>query len=730
MPHMRNSWPSVLVLLAMFLFAGRTARAQEDLNVIAGKGNPWLSFTDAPNSLYHYLSDQAISLLDRRASEITELNSLADWQKRQSHIRETLMRIVGPFPQKTPLKAKVVRTVDKGWYRMEHIVYESQPSFYVTSSLFIPSALKKREKAPAVIYCSGHAEQGYRSDVYLHVILNLVKKGFIVFAFDPVGQGERLEYFDPAKGKSSVGGPTSEHAHPGSQAFITGSSQAKYMIWDGIRAVDYLLTRKEVDPARIGITGRSGGGTQSAYIAAFDDRIKAAAPECYITSFKRLLQSIGPQDAEQNFPGGISNDIDHADLLLVRAPKPALMITTTRDMFSIQGARETAREVSRIYHAYGHDDDFGMVEDDAPHASTEKNRESMYAFFQKQLNRPGDSTDEDIALPAKDDVRVTASGQVSVSLGGETVFSLNRREAERLSAALDSARTNETKHLTNAVAQARKLSGYREPDTAEPVFAGRIPRDGYAIEKYFIKGEGEYMVPFLLCVPAQPNHKAVLYLHPAGKESAVTADDNVAWFARNGFMVLAPDLPGVGELGHGAFKGDSYLRGISHNIWYESLLIGRSITAIQAADVAKLVSMLQKTFRAEGVYAVARKEMAPVLLHAAAFVPEIKRIALIEPLSSYRSLVTSRSYYSPFIPAAVAGMLRAYDLPDLAASLAPRPLMMIGAINGNGETDGVEEDMSFIRDTYKKQGVGDQLVIAPPAEAEGLNPFFERWTKD
>src|SRR5690606_16564202 len=151
----------------------------------------------------------------------------------------------------------------------------------------------------------------------------------------------------------------------------------------GIRAVDYLLSRKEVDVNRIGITGRSGGGTQSAYIAAFDERIKAVAPECYITSFKRLLESIGPQDAEQNLPGGLSLGIDHGDLLMVRAPKPALMITTTGDFFSIQGARETAVEVSRMYKAFNAGDNFGMCEDDAGHAPTTKNREALYEFFQK-----------------------------------------------------------------------------------------------------------------------------------------------------------------------------------------------------------------------------------------------------------------------------------------------------------------------------------------------------------
>ena len=195
-------------------------------------------------------------------------------------------------------------------------------------------------------------------------------------------------------GKSIVGGPTTEHSYPGTQAFITGSSQARYMIWDGIRAVDYLLTRKEVDPERIGITGRSGGGTQSAYIAAMDDRIYAAAPECYITTFTRLLQTMGNQDAEQNLFNEISRGIDHGDLLAVRAPRPALMITTTRDIFSIQGAMETEKEVSLIYKAYGRASDFGRAEDDTSHASTRKNREAMYAFFQKHLKNPGSPKDE------------------------------------------------------------------------------------------------------------------------------------------------------------------------------------------------------------------------------------------------------------------------------------------------------------------------------------------------
>ncbi len=399
----------LLLLVSCLPFS---ARAQDDLDVIHGK-NQWLQYTDAKNALYQHFSKEAFDHLQKRKQYVAQTQTQEQWKQRQEWIKRSLHEVVGTFPARTPLNARVVRTITMDGYRVEHVLFESRPGFYVTSSLYVPGTLRKKEKAPAIIYCSGHATEGYRSDVYQHVILNLVKKGFIVFAFDPVGQGERLEYFDPATNKSRAGGPTSEHSYPGSQAFITGSSQANYMIWDGIRAVDYLLTRKEVDASRIGITGRSGGGTQSAYIAAFDDRIHAVAPENYITNFTRLLESIGPQDAEQNFARAISEGLDHGDLLIVRAPKPALMITTTRDMFSIQGARETADEVSRVYESFGSQSAFGMVEDDAPHASTKKNREAMYAFFREHLKNPGQTTDEQIALAA----HVRASGnrlQISV----------------------------------------------------------------------------------------------------------------------------------------------------------------------------------------------------------------------------------------------------------------------------------------------------------------------------
>lgn len=714
-------------IIIVFL-ASTSVTAQKEFDDNRGTQH-WMKFSDAANSLYHYLAAQAYSYLDKRSDKIASLSTLAQWQERQKWIAATLKEAVGPFPAKTPLNAKLTKSFDKEGYRIEDIIYESQPGYYVTSTLFIPKGLKKGTKFPAIIYCSGHSDDGYRSIIYQHEILNLVKKGFVVFAFDPMGQGERLQYYDPKTGKSRFRWPSYEHSYPGAQLFITGNSLAQNFIWDGIRAIDYLLTRKEVDAGRIGITGGSGGGTQSAYIAAFDERIKATAPRNYFTNFTRIYDSMGPQDAEQNFFYGVKRGIDMADLLLVRAPKPALMVTTTRDMFPIQGAIETLKEVAELYRVYGKPENIAMVTDDAPHASTKKNREAFYAFFQKFLDNPGNSSDEETDS-LSEELKVTPTGQLATSFKGETAFSLNRKDAERRMEKLRSVRKDFPGYLSGMLDSAKKLSGYREPkEVHEPIFAGRIQREGYVIEKYLVKGEGDYMIPYLLLKPEKSSHKALLYLNPAGKSADSAEGGQMEWFARNGITVLAPDMVGTGELGPGIFQGDSYIDGVAYNLWFASMLIGRSIVGIQAGDVVRLADLLKKDNNIHEIYGLARTQMSPVLLHAAAFDKDIRKVALLEPYTSYRSIVMNRDYDAHFLHSTVPGAIGIYDLPDLAASLAPRKLLIEGATDENGKNDGqqeMNEDMKVIADAYQLKGKA-QLQIVRAEKDEELAARFKSW---
>lgn len=697
------------------------AFSQDDLNVIRGK---WLVYNSAPDFLYNHLAQQASDLLKKRADEVSSIATKEKWIERQAFIRKTLDDIIGPFPEKTPLNARILRVIDKKDYTIEHIVFESQPGFYVTSSLFVPSGIRKGVRAPAIIYCSGHSEDGYRSTVYMHAILNLVSKGFVVFAFDPVGQGERLEYFDPQTGKSKAGGPTNEHSYPGAQAFISGSSQAYYMIWDGIRAIDYLISRKEVDPLRIGITGRSGGGTQSAYIAAYDDRIFAAAPENYITNFTRLLQTIGPQDAEQNLFNLISRGLDHPDFLIVRAPRPTLLITTSSDMFSIHGAIETEKEVSEIYRVFEKSENFKRTEDDAGHASTKKNREAMYAFFSKHLANPCDPSDEEIQLPSAEEMKVTPTGQISTSFHSRTVFLLNREIFEKQETILRKQRETTYEFRKTVIDSAKRLSGYIGPVAVEdPVLTGRITRDGYTIEKYFIRGEGNYVIPFLLFKPDNEGKRYMIYLHPSGKSKEALQGGEIEKYVKTGYTVIAPDLPGTGELRNDYFRGDAYFDGVSHNIWYASMLIGRSITGIQAGDVARLILLLKSRNRDAVIDGFARGAMAPVLLHTAAFTKSFSSVILIDPYCSYSSMVMNQFYNHSYIQSAVPGSIKSYDLPDLAASLVPSRLIIAGMRDGSGKTDDVariSEAEEIIRSSYKSENAGAKLMILPENSEEAV----------
>jgi len=730
---LRGVFYLLLFGVCALLVAAPAAAQEENLRVLYDEvRGQWMRYTDASNALYHHLSAQAYQRLEKRAEAVSQLTTQAQWRQRQKNVRSTLRDIVGPFPKKTPLRAQVVDTLNKDGYRVENLLYQSQPGFYVTASLFVPAGLEG--KAPAILYCSGHDyDESYRSATYQQVILNLVKKGFIVLAFDPIGQGERFEYVD-----YDTGAPQNiVHSYPGSQAFISGSSLARFMIWDGIRGIDYLQSREEVDPGRIGVTGRSGGGTQSAYLGAFDERVKAVAPENYITSFRRLIESIGPQDAEQNFYHGIARGIDQADLLEVRAPKPTLMITTSRDIFSIQGARETAEEVEQAYEAFGSHENFRMIEEDAPHTPTQANREALYAFFQKHLNRPGSAEDQQVEPLDPQVLQVTRTGQVATSLeGAETVFSLNRAHTRSLIGKLNQSRENLPEHLSSAKRSAKALSGFERPEGAsEAVFTGRYQREGYAVEKYFIEGKGDYVIPFLLMVPeGEGPHPAMVYLHPDGKAAEARPGGRMEWFAKQGYAVLAPDLVGTGEMGPGDYTKASYRRGFPYSIWFLAQQLSRSIVGIRAGDLIRTVNYLNgRSDVASGqVSAVARGEMTTVLLHAAAFEEAITKVALINPLVSYRSFVMNKHYDPAFLLATVAGALTAYDLPDLAATLAPRALLMAGVIDQNGEPakpEVLKKDLAVVRSAYTAEEAREQLEVREGTSRQILDDLFSLWLR-
>ena len=701
-------------------------QSQDDVNLF----DYWQYYSDAENSLYKYFCSVGFQQLEERKTVIDKLQSKGDWIKRQEDVREKLLDIIGPFPEKTPLNINVTGIIHMEGYRVEKLIYESQPGYYVTSALFIPDNLKGR--APAILNPIGHSTMSFRRDIYQHTIINLVKKGFIVLTYDQIGQGERLQYYEKESGKSRFGS-TQEHSYPGAQCFISGYSPAKYFIWDGIRGIDVLLSRKEVDPDRIGLTGLSGGGTSTAFIGAIDDRILAAAPECFITNYNYLFKSRGPQDAEQNLFQLIYNGLDHPDLIEARAPKPTLIMSTTRDFFSIQGARETFQEAGRAFTALGAEVNLQMTEEDHVHGFTRKNREAMYAFFQKHLDNPGDASDHEVETIPAEEFRVTETGQLATSLKGETIYSLNKKIVEKQVSVLESKRARINEHLPGVPEAAAGISGFSFPEKFDhEIFSGRYVNNNYKLEKYLIPGSGEYMIPLALFVPSENNKKeAILLLHEKGKNYAANNDSLAKQLVANGYTVLLGDLPGIGELGPGYLKGDAYIESISYNLWFAGILTGKSIVGLRAEDISRMSHFIKTNLSGyHSVSAISSGALGSEILHAAVFDSTIQNVCLVQPFLSFADIALTHEYLPGFIPSTVAGAIAEYDLADLMAVLCPRKLLIINPLSGNGamaDEKMAGENLAFPVSAYANQDRSKNFSFVCRMEKQQVNEEILNW---
>ncbi len=680
-----------LMLLVAFTVCEFPGQSQESihsvLNSNRGGERLWLRYQDNHRALYSIICDAAFSQLEAREKRIAAFTTKKDWLKHQKEVRNVLCSPLEKFTR-TPLHPRITGVIERETFRVEKIWFASHPGFFVTGCLFIPH--KRQAPAPAVIYCSGHTASGFRSETYQQVILNLVDKGFIVFAFDPIGQGERLQYVDPGSGQSKAGGPTTEHSYAGVQVLLSGASLSDYFIWDGIRAIDYLETRPEVDMSRIGITGRSGGGTQSALIAACDRRVYAAAPECYITSFKRLLQSIGPQDAEQNPWQAIHQGLDHPDFLHVRAPRPTLIVTTTNDFFSIQGARETFAEAQKSYKAFGKPENIEMAESFGKHESTRENREAVYAFFQKHLNIPGDPSDAAVETFRPEDLLVTPAGLVQTSFDGKTVFDLNKSY-------FPGKRVPE-KNLRRRVKKTAGINFSLQLSAA--VYTGRFSAGDIRVGKYFLENDRmDFALPLFTMKAEGTAIKNILFwLHPEGKE-ALLSSPWLPEFVERGYCIVSCDLPGTGELHDPGFVGDGFVKGVPFNYTFGANLAGISIPGIQAEAIDLAMQFISQNPDFQGLEtdALAEGVMAAAFLHFAALKNSFRRMVFYRFPAPGEGLL-STEYYSPEKAYhVVPGSLLYYDLPDLKGLLPKGSVLTLPAEKMAGENYGSENFSEIAR---------------------------------
>ena len=660
-------------LAALLGCAPALAQPDNELNFIRGMND----FRDVRRMLPDWLRARAEEQLAHRKTVIAKISNPDELASRQKYVRERMIETLGGFPQRTPLRPRTVGTLERDGYRIEKIIFESQPNFFVTANLYLPA--RGQPPYPAVLYPLGHETGAKAYPVWQQMLATLARRGYVALAWDPLGQGERIQTYDPDYKDSKFHASTLEHTEIGVQCLLTGDHIAKYTIWDGLRALDYLLSRKEVDPARVGAAGNSGGGTHTTYISALDDRIKVAAPSCYTSSWSRMLQSLGPQDAEQVFPGWLKNGLDYPDFIYAFGPKPFLVLSAIRDFFPIEGARETFAEVAAVYSRLGLRDRISMVEADDGHGYSAPRRAAAYEWFGRWLKSAPDREPEtEIKPELAGDLDCTPTGQVSNFPGSEDVFTLNRKKAASLAKGRSPA---------SAVEKARLRSGYA-PASSPPIVRtyGSLSRLGYRIEKLTYESQPGIVVPSLLYIPEGGSSRkpAIIAVDGAGKAASAAAQER---FARAGVVVLAIDARGLGEtrqIAEGArtdfqrFFGD-YESGAT------AMLIGKTLAGMRAGDIARGLDLLaaRPEVDAARISGYGKDAGAVPLLYAAAFDGRLRNVVLEGMLVSYEAVVNNRIHRQVF-EQIVPGALRDYDLPDLVASLAPRPTWLINATDPLG----------------------------------------------
>jgi len=434
-----------------------------------------------------FLRTQASELLSRRRREVAATTTPEQIAQRQKKLKAFFLQSLGDLPERTPLNPRIVGARQYPGYAIERILFSSRPGHHVTALLYLPEG---KPPFPGVLVPCGHSANGKASDTYQRVCILLARNGMAAFCYDPIGQGERIQKLD-AGGKPAIReGSTTEHTMAGIGALLVGRQAASYRIWDGLRALDYLAGRPEIDPARLGCTGNSGGGTMTAYLMALDDRVAAAAPSCYITSLERLFATIGPQDAEQNITGQVAAGMDHADYVTMRAPRPTLLCVGTRDFFDIQGSWDTFREVKLLYGRLGFGERVDLFESDEPHGFTGPRRIASVRWLRRWLLKIDDAvTEADSPIAPDKELQCTRTGQVLGDGPGVSVFDLNAERARQLR--VPRARFSSSSSASKFRSRIRELLGMtgKEPAARPIQVLGEIPGHGYRLRKFVIESE-------------------------------------------------------------------------------------------------------------------------------------------------------------------------------------------------------------------------------------------------
>lgn len=618
---------------------------------------------------------QRVRAVDRQRLLLLEsLQTRAHAEAYVQDVKERIRQSFGPFPERTPLNARITRLTERDTYRIENLIFESRPGFLVTANLYLPKETASQPyPRPGVIGTCGHSHNGKAAEPYQAFAQGLARQGYVVLIYDPIGQGERIQYPNENL-KSTIGVGVREHLHAGNQQFLVDEFLGTWRAWDGVRALDYLLTREEVDPKHIGLTGNSGGGTMTTWLCGLDDRYTMAAPSCFVTSFRRNLENELPADTEQCPPNAIALGLDHEDFIAAMAPKPVIILAKERDYFDVRGSEAAFQRLQHLYRLLGAEDKIALFTGPTGHGFSQENREAMYRWFHRTTGGPLNGNEPNI-VQEEDAVLDASPGQVA-QLESKPIHHFTREAADELA---NQRGQVQGWPLLEAVNKALRL-GVPDETPDYRILRNRrsrkYPRSHattYAVETepgihalFYRLGQERHDAR-----PPQGPDQAILYISHLSSDAELREKPFLKKLsdAHPEAAFYACDLRGTGESQPDTCGEDSFLQpyGSDYFCAIHSIMLGDSYPAQRTRDLSRVLQWLEANDHKSIHLVASGRGTIPATL-AALLYGQVKAVTLHQALPSYHEIATQEHYdwpLSSFIP----GVLKHFDLPDVYQQL-------------------------------------------------------------
>jgi dienelactone hydrolase len=633
---------------------------------------------------------QVRQAIDRNSAAIEKLSTREQAEAYLENVRKKVRECFGPEPQRTELKPRITGTVERETYKIEKVIFDSRPGFPVTANLYLP---KDREMPrPGVVGTCGHSSNGKAAEPYQAFAQGLVKLGYVCLIYDPIGQGERLQYTKDDL-KSWIGVGVREHLHAGNQQFLVGEFLGMWRAWDGIRALDYLLTRPEVDPQQVGVTGNSGGGTMTTWLCGVESRWSMAGPSCFVTSFLRNAENELPADTEQCPPQALALSLDHADFLAAMAPKPVIVLGKERDFFDVRGTEEAFAKLQHIYRLLDAEKNIGLFVGPTDHGYSQENREAMYRWFNQATQAPPVTEEPALTIEQDETLWCTEKGQVATLENTKTVFDFTREKSHQLAASRKKLTGQE---LGNAVRRVLRI-----PRQGLPLPEYRVLRDrsvrGYPTPyaaSYAVQSEpGIHALVTMLTDqrwysrPPRAGQRAVLYVAHRSSDRELQVEPVIRELieAEPKSPFFAVDVRGIGESKPNTCGTNSFDSVYGCDFFYaiHGLMLDRPYLGRKTFDVLRTIDWLAANGY-DDIHLCGNGWGALAATFAAVLSDNVTQVTLKHALKSYAEVAETEDYQWP-LSTLLPDVLMHFDLPDCYQELADKKLRQIepwGAADG------------------------------------------------